>query len=154
MVCVDVNKIWECWEKVDRMVRLKHREAAKKNGLTLEQFHLLIELDELELDVISEEALPPKIGEIAADIGNAPHTLSGRIKRLEKKGLVRKEKDEKDLRINRVVFTEKGQNLINNIKKDASNTFIQSALQMDEKSLNSLIKGLNELNKELSRNKN
>ena len=71
----------------------------------------------IELDVISEEALPPTIGEIAVNIGNAPHTLSGRIKRLEKKGLVRKEKDETDLRINRVVFTEKGQNLINNIKK-------------------------------------
>lgn len=147
---MDVAEIWNYLEHVDRMVRLKHHEAAKKYGLTLEQFHLLIELDELELDVISDEALPPTIGEIAADIGNAPHTLSGRIKRLEKKGLVKKIRDKKDLRINRVVFTKKGQSLIDTIKKEVSNIFIQKAAEMDEKSLNNLLKGLKELNEKLS----
>jgi len=147
---MNVTKIWECWKHVDRLVRLKYHEAAKKHGLTLEQFHLLIELDELELDIISEDALPPTIGEIATDIGNAPHTLSGRIKRLEKKGLIKKVKDEKDLRINRVVFTEKGRNMIENIKEEVSSVFIKNTLKMDEKSLNNLLEGLEELNKNLS----
>ncbi len=151
MIKLDVTKIWECWEHVDRMIRSKYHEAARKHGLTLEQFHLLIELDELELDLISEEFLPPTIGQIAADIGNAPHTLSGRIKRLEKKGLVKKVKDEKDLRINRVVFTEKGRSMINNIKEEVSNIFIQNVIKMDERSLNNLLDGLEELNKNLSR---
>ena len=150
MIKLDVTKIWAYWEHVDRIIRLKHHEAAKKYGLTLEQFHLLLHLDEIEFDIISEEALPPTIGQIAADIGNAPHTLSGRIKRLEKKGLVKKVRDEKDLRINRVVFTEKGRNVINNIKKEVSNEFIQNALKMDEKSLNNLLEGLKELNEKLS----
>lgn len=148
---MDVTKIWECWEHMDRLIRSKYHETSKKYGLTLEQFHLLIELDELELDMISEEVLPPTIGQIAADIGNAPHTLSGSIKRLEKKGLVKKVKDEKDLRINRVVFTEKGRSMINNIKEEVSNIFIQNVLKMDEKSLNNLLDGLEELNKNLSR---
>jgi DNA-binding MarR family transcriptional regulator len=110
-----------------------------------------MELDELELDMISDDLLPPTIGELAADIGNAPHTLSGRIKRLEKKGLIKKIQDEKDLRINRVVFTEKGQELINTIKKEAHNAFIQNALKkMDKETLDNFFEGLKELNKNLS----
>ena len=116
----------------------------------MEQFHLLIELDELELDIISEKALPPTIGEIAADVGNAPHTLSGRIKRLEKKGLVKKIRDEKDLRINRVVFTKKGRDLINTIKKESGDEFVQKAVKLDKKTLNDLLNGLKELTQSLS----
>ncbi|OEC85817.1 MULTISPECIES: MarR family winged helix-turn-helix transcriptional regulator [Methanobacterium] len=147
---MDVAEIWEYLERVEKVIHSKHHKAAKKYGLTLEQFHLLIELDELELDIISEKALPPTIGEIAADIGNAPHTLSGRIKRLEKKGLIKKIRDEKDLRINRVVFTEKGRDLINNIKKETGDEFIHKAAKMDEKMLKDLLKGLKELNESLS----
>ncbi|UTB32379.1 MAG: hypothetical protein NKF70_12950 [Methanobacterium sp. ERen5] len=91
------TKIWESWKHVDRMVRLKYHEAAKKYGLSMEQFHILIELDELELDIISEEVLPPTIGQIALDLGNAPHTLSGRIKRLEKKDWLKKDEMKKIL---------------------------------------------------------
>ncbi|MCZ3365963.1 MULTISPECIES: MarR family winged helix-turn-helix transcriptional regulator [Methanobacterium] len=147
---MDVAEIWEYLERVEKVIHSKHHKAAKKYGLTLEQFHLLIELDELELDIISEKALPPTIGEIAADMGNAPHTLSGRIKRLEKKGLIKKIRDEKDLRINRVVFTEKGQDLINTIKKETGDEFIHKAAKMDEKTLKDLLNGLKELNESLS----
>ena len=147
---MDVTEIWKCWQQVERIIHLKHHEIAKKYGLTMEQFHLLIELDELELDIISEKALPPTIGEIAADIGNAPHTLSGRIKRLEKKGLVKKIRDEKDLRINRVIFTQKGRDLIDTIKKESGDEFVQKAVKMDKKTLNDLLNGLKELTQSLS----
>lgn len=145
------TEVFKCWKHLNRQIHLKHHEIAQSHGLTLEQFHLLMELDELELDMISDDLLPPTIGELAADIGNAPHTLSGRIKRLEKKGLVEKIRDENDLRINRVVFTEKGQKLINTIKKEAHNAFIQNALKkMDKETLDNFFKGLKELNKNLS----
>ena len=86
------------------------------------------------------------MGEIAADVGNAPHTLSERIKRLEKKDLVKKIKDEKDLRINRVMLTEKGQNLIDRIKNEAVSIFIYNALgEMDETSLDNLSNSLKQL---------
>lgn len=148
---MDENEVFKCWKHLNRQIHLKHHEIAQSHGLTLEQFHLLMELDELELDMISDDLLPPTIGELAADIGNAPHTLSGRIKRLEKKGLIKKIQDENDLRINRVVFTEKGQELINNIKKEAHNAFIQNALKkMDKKTLDNFYEGLKELNKNLS----
>jgi DNA-binding MarR family transcriptional regulator len=110
----------------------------------------MIELDhhaEFRLDTYQ---LPPTVGEIAADIGNAPHTLSERIKRLEKKGMVKKIKDEEDLRINRVMLTDKGQNLIDRIKNESNNIFIYSALEeMDEKTLGNLSNGLKQLNENL-----
>ena len=94
--------------------------------------------------------MPPTVGEIAAGIGNAPHTLSERIKRLEKKGFVEKIRDEKDLRISRVMLTGKGQDLIDRIKNEAGNIFIYNALEkMDDESLNNLLNCLRKLNENL-----
>ncbi|MCZ3364978.1 MULTISPECIES: MarR family winged helix-turn-helix transcriptional regulator [Methanobacterium] len=146
----NITEILRYWEHINKLIRLKHRETAQKYELTFEQFHLMIELDhhaEFKLDTYE---LPPTVGEIAADIGNAPHTLSERIKRLEKKGMVKKIKDEEDLRINRVMLTDKGQNLIDRIKNESSNTFLYSALEeMDEKTLSNLSNGLKQLDENL-----
>ena len=101
--------------------------------------------------MVTEDILPPTVGEIAADIGNAPHTLSERIKRLEKKGLVKKIRDKRDLRINRVALTDKGQILIDRIKNESGNIFICNALEkMDEKLLNDLLGGLKQVDRNLS----
>ena len=142
----NIIEIQEHWEHINKLIRLKHREIAQKYGLTFEQFHLLIELDHHhELTV-----LPPTVGEIAAGIGNAPHTLSERIKRLEKKGLVEKIRDEKDLRISRVMLTGKGQDLIDRIKNEAGNIFFYNALEkMGNESLNNLLNCLRNLNENL-----
>ncbi len=138
-------------EHINKLIQLKHRETAQKCGLTFEQFHLLIELDHHHELMVTEDILPPTVGEIAADIGNAPHTLSERIKRLEKKGLVKKIRDKRDLRINRVALTDKGQILIDRIKNESGNIFICNALEkMDEKLLNGLLDGLKQLNENLS----
>ncbi len=146
----NITEIWEYWEHINKLIRLKHRETAQKYGLTFEQFHLLIELDHHHELTVTADILPPTVGEIAANIGNAPHTLSEKIKRLEKKGLVEKIRDKKDLRVNRVMLTDKGQTLINRIKNEASNIFIYEALEkIDEQSLNNLLDGLRHLNKNL-----
>ncbi len=147
----DSVEIWKYWELINKQIRLKHRETAQKYGFTFEQFHLLIELDQHSALTVSTCTLPPTVGEIAEDIGNAPHTLSERIKRLEKKGLVKKIKDEKDLRVTRVILTNKGQTAIDRIKNESSNIFIYNALeQMDEKLSDNLLTGLKELNRNLS----
>lgn len=142
--------IIECGQIIRKAVASKHHEIAQQHNLSLEQFHLLIELDELELDV-SEEVLPPTVGQIAANLGNAPHTLSEKIKRLEKKGLVEKIKDAADLRINRVILTEKGRSLMDQIKQEAGTTFVHQLLeQLDEDALISLSEGLNRVVKLLN----
>lgn len=146
----DIIEIHEHWEHINKQIRLKHRETAQKHGLTFEQFHLLIELDHHHELTVTADVLPPTVGEIAAGIGNAPHTLSERIKRLEKKGFVEKKRDEKDLRISRVMLTDKGQGLIDSIKNEAGNIFIYNALEkMDEESLHNLLEGLRQLTKNL-----
>lgn len=147
-------EIGNYFEHINKLVRSKYRETAQKHDLTLEQFHLLIELYQHHGLMVTEDILPLTIGEIAADIGNAPHTLSERIKRLEKKGLIKKVRDKKDLRVNRVLLTDKGQSLMDNIKDESTNIFIYNALgKMDDKSLNRLLNGLKQLDENLSGNK-
>jgi len=154
MIIINNNiiEIWNYWEKINKSIRLKHRETSQKYGFTFEQFHLLIELDQHSEFKVTADISPPTIGEVADDIGNTPHTLSERIKRLEKKGLVEKRRDDKDLRVNRVMLTNQGQILIDKIKNEAGNIFIYNTLeQMDQKSLNNLLNGLKDLNQEISK---
>jgi DNA-binding MarR family transcriptional regulator len=151
MIDSNIIEIWKCWESVNKSIRSKHRETARKYGFTFEQFHLLIELDQHSELKINTDILPPTIGEVADDIGNTPHTLSERIKRLEKKGLIEKRRDDNDLRVTRVMLTNQGQILIDKIKNEAGNIFIYKALEnMDKKSLENLLTGLKELNHEIS----
>lgn len=136
------------WNLLNRKIHLKHHETAQKYNLTLEQFHLLIELNELELDIPENQS--PTVGEIANRSGNAPHTLSERINRLEKRGLVIKIKDKRDLRVSRVVLTVKGRDLVNTIRTESKNIFLYSALEkMDEKSIDCLMECLKKISEEL-----
>ena len=145
-----ILEIMNYGQLITKMVVAKHHETAQRYNLSLEQFHLLIEIDELELD-ISDDTLPPTVGQIAANIGNAPHTLSEKIKRLEKKKLVEKIRDSADLRITRVVLTESGRNLVKHIKNEAGNTFIFNTLaKMSNQSLDSLSDSLRQFTELLS----
>ncbi len=109
--------------EIDKLIQRKHHELAQQYGLRLEQFHLLIELDELMLDVGSESSAPT-VGEIASSIDNSQNTVSEKITRLENKGLVTRIKDEKDRRISRIVLTDEGRSLIAAISNQANNRFL------------------------------
>ena len=147
----NIIEIQKYWEKLNKQIKSKHREIALKYGLTFEQFHLLIELDHHSELKLSEDVLPPTIGQVANDIGNTPHTLSERVKRLEKKDLVIKIRDDTDLRVIRVMLSSDGQKLMNQIKNETNNIFIYNALKkMDQKSLDNLLTCLKLLNQELS----
>ena len=144
-------EIQENLELINNLIQSKYLETAKNCNLTLEQFHILIELYYHYGSMISDEILPLSIGEIAEDIGNAPHTLSERIKRLEKKDLIKKVRDEKDHRITRVLLSPKGYSLMDNIEKKSNYIFIYKALEkMDETILNNLLDGLKQLKMNLS----
>lgn len=146
----NIIEIVNTWEEINKRIRLKHRETAQKYGFSFEQFHLLIELDHHNEMTISSDYLPPTIGNIADFTGNAPHTISERVKRLEKRGLILKIKDEEDHRICRVVLSKEGQKMIGKIRNEAGNIFLNNALKkMDEKSLENLFKSLKELNQNL-----
>ncbi len=147
----NVIEIMKCWELINKSVKLKHRETAQNYGFSFEQFHLLIELDHHNELKIASDSLPPTIGNIADHTGHAPHTISERIKRLEKKGLIVKIRDEKDHRVCRVMLSNEGQKIINEIKKEAGYIFLHNALEkMDQKTLQNLLDGLKQLNQNLN----
>jgi DNA-binding MarR family transcriptional regulator len=134
--------------EIDRLIEHKHHELAQHYGLSLEQFHLLIELDELMLDVDSESA--PTVGEIANSIDNSQNTVSEKITRLENKGLVTRIKDAKDRRISRIVLTEKGESLIGDISRQANNRFLFDAIsRMKDEDIGDLLECLEKLVKEM-----
>ncbi|WP_425448494.1 MarR family winged helix-turn-helix transcriptional regulator [Dethiothermospora halolimnae] len=128
--------------QINRSIHKKHHELAQKYDLSLEQFHLLVHLDTYEEN--------PTITDIAKRHNKAPNTISERISRLEERGLILKEKDKKDRRINRVIITKKGDDLLKAISYKASNEFVKNSLSdMDSKLVNQLVIGLRELSEKL-----
>lgn len=138
-------------DEIDKLIHAKYHKLAQEYGLSLEQFHLLIELDELMLDVDSQ-IKAPTIGDIAKNINNSQNTVSEKITRLESKGLVERKKDAEDRRISRIVLTEEGRKLINSIDIQASSRFLfNSILNMEDEDIDSLqeclAKLINQMNK-------
>jgi DNA-binding MarR family transcriptional regulator len=122
-----MQAILENKERIDTLIHRQHHRLAQKHGLSLEQFHLMIELDELMMDIPdSETGLP--VGELAGHTGNAQNTISERITRLEMKNLVTRVRDTADRRINRVILTDDGRNLIAVIGREASSDLLKEAL--------------------------
>lgn len=145
-----IQRIIEYKDEVDMLIHQKYHELAKKYDLSLEQFHLLIELDELMLD-INDEYKAPTVGEIAKNINNSHNTVSERITRLENKGLVKRIKDINDRRISRVVLTDEGRDLIKLIDKQASNKFLFNSLSnMEDTDINNFLKCLEKLIKQMN----
>lgn len=142
-----IQMIIQFKEQIDALIHNKYHELAKKYDLSLEQFHLLIELDELMLDINDEyKAKAPTVGEIAKNINNSQNTVSERITRLENKGLVNRIKDSKDRRISRVVLTDKGRNLLGSVENEASGKYLFNAVSaMKEIYVDNLLEGLEKL---------
>lgn len=137
---------------IDNIIHRKYHELAQKYDLSLEQFHLLIELDDLML-YVNDEVKAPTIGEIAKNVDNSQNTMSEKITRLENKGLVERIKDKNDKRISRVYLTDKGRNLIDSIDKQASSKFLfNSILNMDDRDIDDFLKCLENLKKHMSDN--
>ncbi|EOD00261.1 MarR family winged helix-turn-helix transcriptional regulator [Caldisalinibacter kiritimatiensis] len=138
------QQIIEHIKQINRLVHTKHHEVAKEHNLTLDQFHLLVHLPKREE--------PPTISEIADRASKAHNTISEKVTRLEEKGLVKRVRDEKDRRISRVVITEKGQKLLDTIKRQAGYEFVYNALEkIDNEIVDNLLGGLKELSEQLNK---
>lgn len=49
------------WNQINQIIHSQHHDLAQKYNLTVEQFNLLVELDELNLD-LPDDSLQPTIG--------------------------------------------------------------------------------------------
>ena len=126
----DISKIIHIWQAIDRIIHAEYHNQARKNDLTLEQFHLLLHLEDGSFRLDDE---PPTIGSIADFTGQASHTMTDRDKRLEKKGLVTKTRDSSDQRICRVAITDAGRKLVREIVTEGGGDFLKNALDNLEK---------------------
>jgi len=121
----ETKKIIQLWRAIDRVVHAEYHYQARRHDLTLEQFHLLLDLAE---GCLGRHDGAPTVGHIADNAGQAPHTMTDRIKRLEKKGLVAKTRDAADQRVCRIEITPAGRELIRVIVAGANGDFLKNAL--------------------------
>lgn len=129
---------------INRIIHMKRHEIAQSNNLTLDQFHTLIYLNNIDN--------PPTIGKMAAETNKAQNTISERISRLEEKGLVERVKDKNDRRVSRVVLTQVGAELINSINYQASTEFVKKTLiNIEAQVVDNMLYGLGELAKRLDK---
>ncbi|WP_352419742.1 MarR family winged helix-turn-helix transcriptional regulator [Proteiniborus sp.] len=141
-ISVKTEKIVKNVRAISKIIHMKRHEIAQSNNLTLDQFHTLIFLNNVDK--------PPTIGEMAAETSKAQNTISERVSRLEEKGLVERVKDKKDRRVSRVVLTSIGAELINSINYQASTEFVKKALiNIEAEVVDNMLYGLEELAKRL-----
>ncbi len=67
------QQIRENLKELNSAMQQIHHKVAQQNNITLEQFDILIELDELWIDFLDEN-MAPTVGQIAENIGNPPTT--------------------------------------------------------------------------------
>ncbi len=115
-----IQGILDRTDKLDYIIHEKHHELAEEHNLTLEQYHLIL--------YINRQQTPRTVGELAVIFRNAQNTMSEKIIRIEEKGLITKIKDERDKRINKVVITPLGVELIQSIRRKAGGEFIINAI--------------------------
>lgn len=140
-----IKRIIQYKEEIDHLIHGKHHDLAQRYGLSLEQYHLLIELDELMLDV-NDEGQAPKVNDLADRMNNSQNTISEKISRLEKKGYVLRVQDNADRRITRIVLSDAGRALCRQISMEANNRFFTASLsQMEPVRRAYLLQGLQEL---------
>ena len=112
---------------IDGLIHEEYHEIARKYGLSLDQFHLLIELEELTICLPDEEKTPT-VGELAKSFSSTQNTMSERISRLEERGLVVRTRDAGDRRISHVHMTREGDELVASIGSEMDKSFVSNSL--------------------------
>jgi DNA-binding MarR family transcriptional regulator len=86
-----------------------HREAAVLYALIGREFGLTTQQAQLLCVLTSDR---PSFGELATTLGCDRTNVTGMIDRLERRGLLARERDSEDRRVNRVTATQEGEQLI------------------------------------------
>ncbi|NYI86756.1 DNA-binding MarR family transcriptional regulator [Amycolatopsis endophytica] len=89
-----------------------HREAAVLYAGIAREF----ELTSQQTQILCALSQRPSLGELATILGCDKTNVTGMVDRLEKRGLLAREPDEKDRRVSRVVLTEAGEELRERIR--------------------------------------
>ena len=94
-------ELWRLLSKVRRVIfKVRERELAKY-GITPEQCGVLY--------IIKRADEPPSQLYISRIMMIEPHTMSGLVKRMELKGLLKRERNPRRKNVTRIIITEKGE---------------------------------------------
>lgn len=105
-ICKNVIEIEEYLRKVDYIIREKGREILKDFDITVPQFRALQIL-------INKGNMT--IGELSSKMSLACSTITDLIDRMEKNGLVYRERDQKDKRVVRIKVKQKGYEIVEKV---------------------------------------
>lgn len=119
------KKIIELLERYCRILKIMQWDTAKKFKLSPLQSQFLIFLSEYPGEFSTTLNL-------SREFGISPPTVSDSIKTLEKKGLIKKERNPEDRRNYNLVLTEKGYNFIKNLKDWDSKFYHSLKILKDE----------------------
>ncbi|MCI2413976.1 MAG: MarR family transcriptional regulator [Candidatus Aramenus sp.] len=131
----------ENWEKILRgfrnLKRLLQRES-EKHGYSY-----------TEIQVLFQVSIGPRnITEIAEQIGIGKSTVTELVEKLEKKGLVSKEKQEEDKRYVRISITEEGKKVLDSTREEYKKILTSILTRVNEEEV---IKFFEEVEKELEK---
>lgn len=110
---------------LSRIIRTKFNEVLNEEGLFSGQHHIVMCLFHDDGQTV---------GQIAKHLGIATATASVSIKRMEKAGFIKREADENDARTVKIFLTDKGRDVMQNIriKMDEQEKKITSCLSEAE----------------------
>ena len=118
-------RLWVLLNQVrDAVLRARQKELNQYNISASQAAVLLV------IEAIGPKATP---AEISRRVFRKPHSVSGILSRMEKKGLVRRLKDLDRKNLTRVVFTEKGREAYYQSTKRESIRQIMSSLPEEER---------------------
>lgn len=109
---VDIRKIERDFRYINLKLKIKGREILKDYDITVTQFLALYK-------IINNNGI--SIGELSKEMALACSTVTELINRMIMLKLVRKEKDEKDKRVNRIYSEERAEIILENVLNRRAN---------------------------------
>ena len=106
-----------CLRKIIQSIELHSRDLVKRVGLTGPQLTILAEISKKDGEL--------SVGEIADSISLSMGTVTGILERLEKRGLLARNKSPRDKRRVLIMLTEKGKEVINNAPPLLQEAFVK-----------------------------
>jgi MarR family transcriptional regulator, organic hydroperoxide resistance regulator len=136
------NILWEYTRKISDNTSIAFNPFCEEYGLTMLQVRILVEVYHHE---------DHTIGSLANRINMAGTNISTMCKKLEKKGLMERIRDQADERVVRVAITAKGEEIVKEIDQKLNEKISQFVGDETEENLNNIIMGLQKLNELLQK---
>ncbi|MFA6941640.1 MAG: MarR family transcriptional regulator [Clostridiaceae bacterium] len=131
------NIIWDYTRKISENGNCIFSPVCEEYGLTMMQVRILTELHQCGSHTI---------GSLANDTCMAGANISAMCKKLEKMEFLKRIRDQEDERVVKVALTDKGYEAVTEIDRTLNNKFSEQINDMDEETLNDIIRGLKKLN--------